>query len=313
MRRIDFLLTQARRQTENDEFSDSTGIADIELLQYFNDAQYRMLSLITSVHQNIFVKESASIPVTTDQEVYQLPDDVFLENRISSVEYSHTNLDRDYFKLDPIILAERRPGSRGFPNNYIRRSGKILLSPIPSSSTGKLRINYVRRIAELDQRRGRILTVTVDDATNQITELTLDVAQSDFDSEVLLQQDFICAVSKLGVQQMSRISIDSIDANTGVVTIDSSFTFDEGETLTVGDYITSGFDSSTHSELPKICERYLIAYGAWKIFKRDSSEDSFEQRNEIKSMETDILEAFGDTTDDIIYIPQTEGDFGSGW
>lgn len=308
MRRIDFLLTQARRQTENDEFSDNTGIADVELLQYANDAQYRMLSLITAVHQNIFVKESADIQVTTDQEEYSLPDDVFLENRISSVEYSHTNLTRDFFKLEPMLLIERRPGSRGFPNSYIRRTGKILLSPIPSSSTGKLRINYVRRIAELDKRRGRILSVTLDNSANEITALTLDVSQSDFDSPTLIQQDFICAVNKLGVQQMSRISVDSIDSNTGVVTIDSSFTFDDGETLSVGDYITNGFDSSTHSELPKICERYIIAYVAWKLFKRDSSEDAFEQRNEIKSMEGDILEAFADTTDDIINIPQIGDD-----
>ncbi len=306
MRRLDFLLDLARSQTENDEFSDSTGIPNKELIQHANDAQYRMLSLITAKHQTIFVKESADIPVTTDQEQYDLPDDVFLENRISSVEYSHTNLDRDFFKLEPLLLIERRPGSSGFPSGYIRRSGKILLRPIPSSSTGKLRINYVRRIAELDLRRGRILSVTLDNNTNQVTALTLDVSESNFDAETLVQQDFICAVNKLGVQQMSRISVDSIDANTGVVTLDSSYTFDDGETLTVGDYITNGFDSSTHSELPKICERYIIAYITWKLFKRDSSEDGFEQRNEIKSMETDILEAFGDTTDDIINIPETE-------
>lgn len=306
MRRIDFLLTQARRQTENEEFSATTGINDEELLQYANDAQYRMLSLITSTHPTVFVKESADIPVVTDQEVYDLPDDVFLENRITSVEYSSTNLDRDFFKLPPIILDERRPGARGFPNNYIRRSGKILLSPIPSSSTGKLRINYVRRIAELDKRRGKVLSVTLDNSARTITALTLDVAEETFDGDTLSVQDFISVVNRKGQQQMVRIEIDSIDTTTGVVTVNSSFVFDEGETISVGDYITSGEDSSTHSELPKICERYIIAYVAWKIMKRDSTEDAFEQRNELKSMESDILEAFGDTTDDVIDIPQTE-------
>jgi len=309
MRRIDFLLTQARRQTENEEFSATTGINDEELLQYVNDAQYRMLSLITSTHPTVFVKESADISVVTDQEQYSLPDDVFLENRISAVEFSSTNLDRDFRKLEPITLAERSAGARGFPNAYIRRSGKILLSPIPSTSTGKLRINYVRRIAEIDKRRGKISAVTLNNTLNTITSLTIDTSEENFDFDTLTAQDFISIVDKNGVQQMVAIDIDSLNESTGVVTVNSTFVFAEGETIVVGDFVCAGKNNSTHSELPKICERYLIAYIAWKILKKDSSEDSFEQRNEIKSMETDILEAFGDTTDDLIFIPQIEREF----
>lgn len=309
MRRVDFLLTQARRQTENEEFSSTTGISDEELLQYVNDAQYRLLSLITAGHPTVFVKESADISTVTDQESYNLPDDVFLENKITSVEYSPTSLDTDFFKIDPMTLAERSPGASGMPEAYIRRSGKILLHPIPSSSTGKIRINYVRRIGELDARRGKVSAVTLDSGTNTITSLTLDIADSDFDANTLNSQDFYSIVNKNGVQQMVAIDVDSVDADTGVVTVNSSFTYDSGETIAVGDYVVGGKNSTTHSELPKICERYLIAYTAWKILKRDSSEDSFEQRNEVKSMETDIVDAFADVSDDIIYVPHIDEDY----
>lgn len=300
--RVDRLFNVARRATENEDFSSDTGINDEELLQYVNDAQYRLLSLITATHPTVFVKESPLISVVKSQEAYPLPDDTLLENRIVSIEYSDTGLVRDLNKLKPLNLSAREVSFEGYPNSYIRRSGNILLSPIPSS-TGILRINYQRRIAKLDLRRGRVSTVTLDSNTNTITDLIIDPTQADFDGNTLTTCDFICAIDKLGNQKMIKISVDSIDKNTGVVTIDSTFKYSEGETLEVGDFIVCGFDASTHSELPMICERYLVAYMTWKLFKRDSSEDAFEQRNELKSMEKDIIEAFRDVSDDIELIP----------
>lgn len=306
MRRVDLLIEQARRQTENEEFSETTGINDEEMLQYLNDAQYRLLSLITSTHPTVFVKEAPPIDVVANQESYDLPHDVFIENRITSVEFSPTNDTRNFFKLNPITMAERDTSFTGYPSNYIRRSGKVLLSPIPSSSTGKLRFNYVRRIAELDKRRGRILSVTL--GTNTITSLIINISDENYDYAALSKVDFITIVDRKGLQKMIKIEVENIDENTGVVTVDPSFTFQGGETIAVGDYVVGGEDSTTHSELPKMCERYLIGYLAWKVLKRDSSEDSFEQRNEIKGIEDDIVEAFGDTTDDIINIPIIDGD-----
>lgn len=301
-KRVDLLFNIARKATENDEFSDDTGIGNDELIQYVNDAQYRLLSLITSTHPTVFVKESPLIQVNKSQEVYPLPDDTFLENRITSIEYSDTGLIRDLNKLRPLTLSTREVSFEGFPKNYIRRSGNILLSPVPNS-TGVLRFNYQRRIAELDIRRARVSAVTLDTNNRTITSLTFDTTEASFDASTLNTCDHICAIDKLGTQKMIKIEIDSVDTNTGVVTISSGFVYEEGSTLDIGDYIVCGFDASTHTELPKICERYLVSYLSWKLFKRDSSEDSFEQRNELKSMEKDIVDSFSDVDDDITLIP----------
>jgi len=304
--RVDLLLTLARKSTENEEFSSTEGIDDDLLYQYINDGQYRLLSKITEQHQSVFVKQSPNIDVVIDQEEYTLPDDVFLENRISLVEYSHTGLSRDFIKLDKKNIQERDPNSSGSPSFYIRRSGKVLLQPIPNSSTGAIRVNYQRRVAELSPRIGKVSAVTLNTSTKTITSLTLDVADSTFNHDKLIAQDFICAINVLGDQQMVQIQIDDVNITTGVVTVTSSFVFNTGETISVGDFITGGFSSTTHSELPKVCERYILGYLIWKIMKKDSSEDSTEQSQELQSMERDIVSSFAEPDDDITFVIDLE-------
>lgn len=302
MNRSDKLITQARRQTENEEFSDTTGISTDELIQYLNDGQNRIFSKITIKHPGAFVVESPDINVTPGQESYSLPSDVYLDNRISIVEFSSTSDIRDFTRLQPASLHSRENGFAGFPNSYIRRSGKVLLQPVPSMS-GTLRVNYQRRIASLDIRRGSVASVVLDTATNTITSLTLETTDNDYDSPEINDSDHLCVIDVLGNQKMVKIQIDSMVESTGVVTINSGFTFADGETIAVGDKIVTGDNTSTHSELQITCERYLIAYLAWKILKRDSSEDATEQAQEVFAMEKDIVESYSDITDDITLIP----------
>ena len=302
-KRADRLITLARQMTENEDFSDTSGIIDSELFQWINDAQYRLLNLVTNVHQQVFVKEAPEESVIKGQEIYDLPRDILLENRVVMVEFSHSGNTRDFKKLEKGTISQREPNSSGQPNIYIRRSGKILLSPIPSDSTGLLRISYQRRIAELAPRIGRVSAVTLDNSARTITSLTLDTTQSDFNSTALNDEDFLCFVNALGIQQMSEVQIDSVDDSTGVVTVTGTFVFVNGETIAVGDFVVGGDNSTTHSELPITCERYILGYLIWKILKRDSSEDSSEQRNEITSISKEIIESFAEADDDITFIP----------
>jgi hypothetical protein len=87
------------------------------------------------------------------------------------------------------------------------------------------------------------------------------------------------------------------------VTITSGFTFEDGETISAGDWVCAGDFCTTHSELPEEVERYLIAYSAWKILKRDSNADFAEQQQELLEMETEIVAAYADLLDDIYEVP----------
>lgn len=303
-RLVNRLIDQVRRQTENEDVTSSVGITDAEFLQFLNDAQHRLQSVITSTHPTIFTNEK-ELDVIVDLEAYSIPSDALMQNKLVTVEYSPSGAFEDYYHLEPTRMKRRDTAVQGFPVTYIRRSGKILLQPRPQQA-GLLRVNYVKRLWELDTRRGIIQTAVTDDTAKTITSLQLDASSPSpaLDTNSLLEHNYLCIVDRDGNMKMQNIPFTAIDSATGVVTIDSSFTFESGESLSPGDYAVGGRDASTHSELPRMCERYLIAYCAWKILKRDSSIDSAEAQAELSEMESDIVNSFADITDDVTYVPQ---------
>lgn len=303
MRRIDQLISQIRRQTENEDSGADFGIQTEEFIQYINDAQHRLQSLVTATHPTAFVQEEVQAVIKGQQE-YALSDLTLMDNKVSTVEYSDTGREDDYYHLEQISLKNRTTYSSAHPCHYIRRSGKILLQPTPDSLTGTIRINYVKRLYDLDIRRGKILAVTT--SGNSITNLQLDtsLANPQVDIDKLRESDYICVCDKDGNMKMRNIPITGINSATGALLIESGFEFQDGETLEIGDFVVAGKDAVTHSELPKMCERYLIAYAAWKILKRDSSVDSAEQEGELRVMEEDIVNSFAYIDDDVHRIPE---------
>jgi hypothetical protein len=301
-RLIDRLIDQVRRQTENEDSSASAGIQDVEFLQYINDAQDRLQSLITATHPMVFVKEQI-IPGIIDQEKYDLPKDAYKQNAITTVEYSPSGNTEDYYHIEQTTIKRRDTAVQGFPVTYVRRSGTILLQPRPQQA-GNLRLNYQKRIDRMDKRRGVVQTAVLG-ANNTITSLVLDASSSTapLDTSALSEDNYLCICDRDGTPLMRNVEFDSIDAGTGVVSITNGFTYEDGESLPPGSFVTSGRDSRTHTELPRMCERYLISYCAWKIQKRDSSVDYQEQEAELKAMEDDIVNSFADIDDDIKYIP----------
>jgi len=301
MQRVELQIERVRRETENEEFTETTGIQDQEFVDFLNDAQKDMQSAIARQHQNVFIAEDLQ-DVVSGQEAYALPDDIFLDNRITNVWYSDTGKSRDNRRLRSGTLTERIFDRSNVPALYIRRTGEILLSPIPRSFVANgLTINYVRKLPELDVRRAQISAITLDTNTRQITSLTLDTT-SDFQRDELLKDAYMCIVDRKGVQTMSRIEFTDIDPNTGVVTVESGFTYREGETAENGFYVVRGYNATNVSDLPDTCERYLIQYSNWKAFKRDSSADSGEGSQELLSMRDELVGVFAQVDDDVKHI-----------
>ena len=303
-RLVDRLIEQVRRETENENPTAFSGIGTSEFLQYLNDAQDRLQSVIIATNPKILVEEK-ELDVIVDQEAYNIPENAYMENKLLTVEYSPSGDFEDYYHLEQTTIKRRDTAVQGFPVTYIRRAGKILLQPRPQQA-GLLRVNYVKTINRLDSRRGIISAAVLDNSARSITTLELDASSSSpaLDASALELNDYICIVDKDGNIEMRNIPVDSIDSATGVVTVSAGFTFDEGETISVGSFAVSGKETSTHSELPRMTERYLIAYCAWKILKRDSSVDYAEMQEELTRMEQDIINSFADISDDVTYVPQ---------
>lgn len=318
-RRADRLVSHIRSITENETVNSATDISDEEILQYASEAQDRIQSKILAQHPRVFVKED-TVTAVANQEEYSLPSDCYLAGRVTCVEYTDnaSASSPTYFKLKPGTERNRQSHISGIPQYYIRRDkmndsgGSFLASPKPSGSNGQFRITYVQKMDKLDVRRAVVSAVTL--ATSTITSLTLDVSgDPPIDSELSDNSDYMCVVDAIGTVKMRNIRFDSINTSTGVVTINSGFSFTSGETIAVGDYVVAGQNTSTHSKLPDSIERYTIAYSALKIFKRDSSSDSQEQTSELLALEKEIIESYQEIEDDLhtVEILEDWEDFGS--
>jgi hypothetical protein len=296
MRNITKIIDQVRRQTENEEVSEFTGIQDSEFIQYLNDAQYHLQAAIVHNHPNVFIAEKI-IDAVSDQEKYDLPSDCFLGNKVHNVEYSQTGREEDFYVLQQDTLKSRASGINGYPARYIRRSGHILLAPEPQSG-GKIRINYVRRLKELTTRKGKILDeVTSSTSANFTINLDNTTFNTDFDS--IDDAEFYSIVDSKGNILLENIERVNSDINT--ITCKPTST---AVTIPVGSFIVDGENTSSHSELDISVERFLIAYCAWKILKRDSSVDSSEAMAELQIMQEEIVKSYALITDDVTFIPQ---------
>jgi hypothetical protein len=308
---IDYLIDEIREESENEEYDETIGLTEEEIVRYINDAQKRIHSKIVKQHPSVFI-ETEEINIVADQEAYSLNHKAFLNNKVSMVEYSPTGSADDYYKLDKDYLSNRDSGADGDPDRYIRRGGQILLLPTPTDASGKLRVSYVRKIKRMDKRRGSVQAVTLDSGTSTVTNLEINyVNGATVDSTELSKRTRFTVVDKYGNIKMENILLSSIDTSVSydaTLSVDSSFTYSSGETIATGDYIVPGDYATTHVDIEEEIEHYLRAYGIFKVLKRDSSVDSQEMFQELALMEEDIIQSYAEISDDISFIPETNSD-----
>lgn len=307
MRNVSLLITASRRATENEEFTDTAGIQDEEFLQYFNDGQEEIHSILNVAFPRILMAEKI-ISAVQGQEAYSIPSNAYLGTRIDFVEYSTTGVTTEYYPLKKGSLKERLNGQSSNPSFYIRNGSNILIQPPPQSG-GTFRVTYQRTIPKLDKQRATVLSATL--AGSSITALTLDATQS-LDADALLEENYICIVDKNGQVKMQGIPISAIDTSTGAVTIDPGFTFESGETISAGDFAVRGKYSATFSQLPDVCEKYLLEYVNTRILMRDSSTDADSIAQILAKIQQTLQTAFAEPDSDPDYVPVLDGQY-LGW
>jgi hypothetical protein len=293
VRQLEQLITASRRATNNLDFSSSAGVQDEEFIQALNDAQEEIHSIINTMFPTILMKVVEQ-DVTVGVDSYAIPSDCYMGTRIDFIEYSASGLVQDYYPIRKGSVKERINGQNGNPAYYIRQGSDLIIQPAPQQG-GKLRITYQRVVPVLDIRRAQVASVVL--STNSITSLTLDTTVA-FDELALEEQNFITIVDKNGVVKMQDIPVDGIDGNTGAVTVTAGFTFQAGETIAQGDYALRGKYSSTHSQLPDVCEKYLLEYCNMRIFMRDSSTDQAEVAALMQKIEATLRSAFAEPDND---------------
>lgn len=304
MRRIDYLMTEARRIARNEQNTDGTySITDDELIQYFNDGQDYFQALIGGAKSTskMFVVDTI-IPMVANQEGYAIPDRLYMNKGIESVEYSYSGNITDYQLLRKMELFNRNTSTTTWPIGYYRRNELIYLIGVPSNSTGTIRVTYERQIEDLDKRRGQITTVNGLTSTG-FTSIVLDSTADETSTINLTNIDYICIVDKDGNRKAFNIPWGNYNSGTNTFT-PATFTFATGETIAIGDYVTFGKWRSTHSGLPDEAESYLINYAAECLLHKDSSGDAADHLSKIETIGEGLIKALGSQTSEIQGVPQ---------
>ena len=305
---INALINEIRESTENEEFDETLGLSEEEVLKFINQAQNRLHSKIVAMHKQTFAEEKV-INSVANQESYSLFFNSYLKNYISAVEFSATGSADDYYPLRPTSSHNRNTGSNGYPNYYFIRAGKFYILPTPNNSSGKFRVTHIKRPLNLDKRRGLIVASGFDSATSPTyIDMTFVNGQT-VDQNQLERYSYVTVVDKFGNQKIANILVDSWNLGTGTgdtrISISSSADMELVNSVGIadGDYVISGDNSSTHLEWSPEVERYLQIFAEFKILKRDSSVDSQEQFQELSEIEQDILDGYSELSDDINEIP----------
>ena len=292
MRYVGKLIDHVGRHTENprDQVTDEAGISDEDFLEYANFAQSRLQAAILRAypHSTVF-DDDYTQSVTSGTKSYPVSSgDALYGNKCRYCEYSDSGRSDDYWALRYSDIRELGAGA-GSPTTYALRNGNVILGDIPNRS-GYLRTVFPRRLDSLDLRRGRV-EATANDGTRW-TGVTL-ADDSDLDSDALADAEYFCVSDKRGTVTIYSVPIYSYDSPSRVIKIDSGSPLMTTGSINVGDYVTIGKFSTTHSKLEDPAEKYLLSYMSWKIFKRDSSTDAVEENSELASMEEEIVAVYG--------------------
>lgn len=313
MRKVSDLISVCRTLTQNENFSATSGISDEVFLEFFNDAQDRIQTLISNSNSPAkpFVREDI-VSLVANQEGYAIPRRLAYGKEVENVEFSFDSSLQNYYPLEKRAFINRNTTSSNYPAWYYRRAQQIYLNPIPSVSQGSLRILYEYSLDDLDKRRGLISTVTGLTSTT-FTSITIDSTADESSSPInLTNADYICVVDKDGVVKAYNIPFGNYNTGTNVWTPAAGFTFNfTGESIAINQYVVFGKFKTTHSSLPDDLENYLLQYSVMRVYHIDSSVKFKEQSAIVTQMEAHITEQARSQTGELQRWPQL--DFGEWW
>lgn len=289
-------ISKIRQRTDNTDYSvDSNGnptegITQNLILDYLNEAQDFIQTAIISAGSTLFDPEAGNTQNTVaNQEAYEISDNVHLSNKVRDVKYSYSGNERDFRNLPPVSSEQEFSRYANHPSGYIRRGRSILLRPIPTQATAKLRCFYPRQCDALDIRRGQITSSPGAAATS----MTLD-NDSYLDSASLSNAQYICTVDQFGEVQDYAIPITGYNSSTRVLSFASrTIAAVLGEFVVIGEYATS------HLNYPlKLMEHYVKIETQMRVLDKDSSVDAIREQKTLQRLYASIMEAIEDESID---------------
>lgn len=306
MRRIDRIVYSAREQSKNLDYSvdatsgvTTTGISDDVFLEWANHAQDHLQAVILASYPNEFV-ESLEISLVAGTDEYAIADRLFVNNKVISVEYSHSGREADYTPLDQGNYRDRNSNS-GYPSFYIRRGKNIIVGPVPNSSSGTLRVHYYRELDDVDIRRGWVNGTP--SGTSIVVNGPTDAAPTTVEELKFSAAEYLCICNAIGEPLLYNGRISSYNTGTNTFTLAANVSTYLVTGVALADlndqYVTLMPYSTTHSKLPDNTERYIQTYMQKRAFSNDKQNAEIVEDAELLLMERDILASFAEDSRDI--------------
>lgn len=111
--------------------------------------------------------------------------------------------------------------------------------------------------------------------------------------------DYVTLVNKHGAQLLTSVEALSYSAATGALAITPVVI----DAITSEMYLCLGEDSTTHSELVDVAERYLVEYMVLRAQLRSSSGEAADTSPILDALEKEILESIAELEEDLTAIP----------
>jgi hypothetical protein len=287
MRRLEFQINQVRNSTDN---KDVNGISNAEVVGYFNDAQKYITTLIfkNNPYADVFKTQVEFDANTTG--IYILPSDCYSINSISMVEgrFSQTQNNNGYTRIRPIGESEF-----SYIFGYMIRDNSVNISGQNTvQQLQKVRITYFRQLKTLDVRQGFISVATP-------TQLTLTTTPTD----LYVMDDHLSTVDVLGDQIVAGVRFTNTSG--AILTVVSP----TSAGTAAGQWVVAGINACNKSELPDVCEPYLLDYVKQRIYTRNNYSDAEKQLYFTEQQKSEIISIFSKNKKDEDTIPITDASF----
>lgn len=305
MELVDKLVTRARYRTGNKNYTyDPTtgaytaGLSTETFLEALNDAQDHLQSKLITYNTNLFLQAEAKALVQGTQD-YTLTKRVFGATGIRAVFYNSNNNSTDYD-------AKLRKGEpmdfryyEGVPQYYIPYSEKVALVPVPSVTSGYVKVVFHEELDDLDIARAKV-------TSGATATISLEASPVP-DAFEIGAATYVCISDKFGEPVLRNGVVSSYNSGTRQLVLAANITTYLVTGKVIGDiancYLTVGKHTTTRSKLPDVCERYLRTFVQKRVLQADKDNTAIEEDAEMVRMEEEILEFYNDETPDVDEFP----------
>lgn len=297
MRYLEQLIDEARSLSGNQRYDADSGVSQRTFRQFFQNAQDFIVREVVLSKCKYF-QESESVTVVPSQELYDYPDNCYLQG-IDTIQWSSDG--RDWgTPLVKNIAKDKMSTQSGHAYGYLLSRRGYKLSP-PLSS-GYLLVTSNIEPKRIEKRSGKVVSTT----GTPITSITLDGNYAGHDPTYLNQFRSITVFGADGSIKVASVPITAASGTTVTVT---SYTLGSGETISAGDFVLAEGGTTNIPDLDKTFESFLILHSVYQAKYGDSSQWSKATKEDVADHARQIIGVLGSMSEDVTQVPILNTDF----